>query len=268
MELISSMLPTEKLRRAYHRRYCDRSLGWDLKFLNLPPILVAKVTECADIPQQHPHPRLPLYHCHLAGKPVAEYTTRQGRHSQRNGSLEPNTLVPRSWSEVGSITKNGRKCGPPFTNDPPSQNTVLYDGGSLDTIRYTFFECPELTPVWQWAERCIVTITGLQNSQVLSARNLILGDLSESSRTAKHVAQIIFDSELWQIHRDRIAFHFENTRASSETIINRVKLDIEEAIGAELIRAREKRQIEQFLSRRCKLGVIKEGANRAVLELD
>ncbi|KAL1920426.1 uncharacterized protein VTP21DRAFT_803 [Calcarisporiella thermophila] len=106
MERRFSMLPTEKLRRACHRRYCDRSLGWDLRFLNLPPILVAKVTECTDIPQQHPHP---LYHCHLPGRPVAEYTTRQGRHSQRNGSLEPNTLVPRSWPEVGSTPKDWEK---------------------------------------------------------------------------------------------------------------------------------------------------------------
>ncbi|KAL1914453.1 uncharacterized protein VTP21DRAFT_8905 [Calcarisporiella thermophila] len=59
---------------------------------------------------------------------------------------------------------------------------------SRDTIRHTFFECPELTPVWQWAERCIVTITGPQNTPVLNARNLILGDLTESSRTARHVA--------------------------------------------------------------------------------
>ncbi|KAL1914883.1 uncharacterized protein VTP21DRAFT_7799 [Calcarisporiella thermophila] len=117
---------------------------------------------------------------------------------------------------------------------------------SRDIIRHTFCKCPELTPVWQWAERGIVTITGLQNSQVLSARNLILGDLSESSQTAKHVDQIIFDSELWKIHRDRIAFHFENTRASSETIINWAKLDIEEAIGTELIRAQKSDKSNSF----------------------
>ncbi|KAL1916203.1 uncharacterized protein VTP21DRAFT_5820 [Calcarisporiella thermophila] len=51
-----SALPTEKLRNACHRRYCSRSLGWELRYLNLPPSLVAKVTECTDIPQQHPHP--------------------------------------------------------------------------------------------------------------------------------------------------------------------------------------------------------------------
>ncbi|KAL1915774.1 uncharacterized protein VTP21DRAFT_6533 [Calcarisporiella thermophila] len=54
-------------------------------------------------------PRLPLYHCHLAGRPVAEYSTRQDRHSQRNSSLEPNTLVPRSWPEVGSTPKDWEK---------------------------------------------------------------------------------------------------------------------------------------------------------------
>ncbi|KAL1919964.1 uncharacterized protein VTP21DRAFT_1896 [Calcarisporiella thermophila] len=53
-----------------------------------------------------------------------------------------------------------------------------------------------------WAERCINTITGPQDSQVLSARSLMIGDLSESSRTARHVVQIVFDSVLWQIHRD------------------------------------------------------------------
>ncbi|KAL1921023.1 uncharacterized protein VTP21DRAFT_11658 [Calcarisporiella thermophila] len=46
-------------------------------------------------------------------------------------------------------------------------------------------------------------------------------------------------------------------RVSSGTIVNRAKLDIEEVIGAELIRARKKQQIEQFRSRWCKLGVIK-----------
>ncbi|KAL1915796.1 uncharacterized protein VTP21DRAFT_6555 [Calcarisporiella thermophila] len=106
------------------------------------------------------------------------------------------------------------------------------------------------------------------NTQVLNPRNLVLGDLPEAPRTVRHAAQIVFDSVLWQIHRDRIAFHFENTRASSETIINRANLDIEEAIGAELTRARKKRRIEQLRSRWCKMSAVKEGANRAALELD
>ncbi|KAL1914947.1 uncharacterized protein VTP21DRAFT_7863 [Calcarisporiella thermophila] len=104
---------------------------------------------------------------------------------------------------------------------------------SRNTIRHTSFECPEFTSVWQWTKRCITTITGPQNFQVMSARNLILGDLSESSRTAKHVAQITFDSVLWKIHRDRIAFRFKSTPASSETIVSRAKMDIEEAVGIE-----------------------------------
>ncbi|KAL1916322.1 uncharacterized protein VTP21DRAFT_5939 [Calcarisporiella thermophila] len=107
----------------------------------------------------------------------------------------------------------------------------------------------------------------MSRTHVLNPRNLVLGDLPEAPRIVRHAAQIVFDSVLWQIHRDRIAFHFENTRASSETIINRAKLDIEEAIGAELTRARIKRQIEQFRSRWCKMGAVK-GANRVALELD
>ncbi|KAL1921097.1 uncharacterized protein VTP21DRAFT_11732 [Calcarisporiella thermophila] len=148
MEHRSSMLPTEKLRRAWHRRYCDRSLGWDLRFLNLPPVS----------------------HSIIATWP-----------NRIHWFLDPG---PR----LDQHPETGEKSGPPFANDPPSQNTVRYASGSFvpavtlrGTIRHIFFECPELTPVWQWAERCIVTITGILDSQVLSARNLILGNLSESS---------------------------------------------------------------------------------------
>ncbi|KAL1921430.1 uncharacterized protein VTP21DRAFT_11146 [Calcarisporiella thermophila] len=61
---------------------------------------------------------------------------------------------------------------------------------------------------------------------------------TRSPEDIKHAAQIVFDSVLWQIHRDRIAYHFECTRASPETIILRAKMDIEEAMGGELIKAR------------------------------
>ncbi|KAL1922124.1 uncharacterized protein VTP21DRAFT_10766 [Calcarisporiella thermophila] len=291
MERRYSALPIERLRNACHRRYCSRSLGWELRYLNLPPSLVAKVTECTDIPQQHPHPRFPLYHCHLAGRPVVEYSTRQGRHFRRNGSLEPNILVPQSWPEAGSTPEDWKKIWTSVHKRPtlPKHRALRWRilvervitnstfpghdpkctrcNASRDTIRHTFFECPELTPVWQWAERCIVTITGPQNTPVLTTRNLILGDLTESTRTARHVARITFDSVLWQIHRDRIAFHFESTRASPEIIISRAKLDIEEVIGAELIRARKNRQIEQFRRRWCKLGAVREGAIGAALIL-
>ncbi|KAL1921557.1 uncharacterized protein VTP21DRAFT_11273 [Calcarisporiella thermophila] len=233
----------------------------------------------------------PLYHCHLAGRPVVEYSTRQGRHFRRNGSLEPNILVPQSWPEAGSTPEDWKKIWTSVHKRPtlPKHRALRWRilvervitnstfpghgpkctrcNASRDTIRHTFFECPELTPVWQWAERCIVTITGPQNTPVLTARNLILGDLTESSRTARHEARITFDSVLWQIHRDRIAFHFESTRASPEIIINRAKLDIEEVIGAELIRARKNRQIEQFRRRWCKLGAVREGAIGAALIL-
>ncbi|KAL1916860.1 uncharacterized protein VTP21DRAFT_5564 [Calcarisporiella thermophila] len=207
----------------------------------LTPSLVAKVTECTDIPQQHPHPRFPLYHCHLAGRPVVEYSTRQGRHFRRNGSLEPNILVPQSWPEAGSTHEDWKKIWTSVRKRPtlPKHRALRWRILVERVITNSTFpgHDPKCT-------RC------LQNSQELSARNLIVGDLYESSRTAKHVAQIIFDSVLWQIHRDRIAFHFESTRASPETI-NRAKLDIEEAIGAELIRARKKQQIEQFRNRWC-----------------
>ncbi|KAL1914132.1 uncharacterized protein VTP21DRAFT_11357 [Calcarisporiella thermophila] len=260
MERRYSALPTEKLRNVCHRRYCSRSLGWELRYLNLPPSLVAK-------------------------------STRQGRHFRRNGSLEPNILVPQSWPEAGSTPEDWKKIWTSvhkrltlpkhralrwripvervITNStfPGHDPKCTRCNASRDTIRHTFFECLELTPVWQWAERCIVTITGPQNTPVLTARNFILGDLTESSRTARHVARITFDSVLWQIHRDRIAFHFESTRASPEIIINRAKLDIEEVIGAELIRARKNRQIEQFRRRWCKLGAVREGAIGAVLIL-
>ncbi|KAL1920556.1 uncharacterized protein VTP21DRAFT_933 [Calcarisporiella thermophila] len=83
-------------------------------------------------------------------------------------------------------------------------------------------------------------IAGPLNTQVLNPRNLVLGDLPEAPRTVRNAAQIVFDSVLWQIHRDRIAYHFECTRASPETILVRAKMDIEEAIGAELIKARKK----------------------------
>ncbi|KAL1921632.1 uncharacterized protein VTP21DRAFT_10274 [Calcarisporiella thermophila] len=202
-----------------------------------------------------------------------EYSTRQGRHFRRNGSLEPNILVPQSWPEAGSTPEDWKKIWTSVHKRPtlPKHRALRWRilvervttnstfpghdpkctrcNASRDTIRHTFFECPELTPVWQWAERCIVTITGPRNTPVLTARNLILGDLTESSRTARHVARITFDSVLWQIHRDRIAFHFESTRASPEIIINQAKLDIEEVIGAELIRVRKTRQIEQFRRR-------------------
>ncbi|KAL1916164.1 uncharacterized protein VTP21DRAFT_6168 [Calcarisporiella thermophila] len=184
MERRYSVLPTEKLRNACHRRYCSCSLGWELRYLNLPPSLVAKVTECTDIPQQHPHPRFPLYHCHLAGRPVVEYSTRQGRHFRRNGSLELNILVPQSWPEAGSTPEDWKKIWTSVHKRPtlPKHRALRWRilvervitnstlpghdpkctrcNASRDTIRHTFFECPELTPVWQWAERCIVTITG------------------------------------------------------------------------------------------------------------
>ncbi|KAL1921619.1 uncharacterized protein VTP21DRAFT_11335 [Calcarisporiella thermophila] len=53
----------------------------------------------------------------------------------------------------------------------------------------------------------------------------------------------------------------------TETIINRARLNIEEALGAELIRVRKKQHIEQFRNRWCKLGAVKEGDTRAVLVL-
>ncbi|KAL1918536.1 uncharacterized protein VTP21DRAFT_3196 [Calcarisporiella thermophila] len=227
----------------------------------------------------------------LAGRPVVEYSTRQGRHFRRNGSLEPNILVPQSWPEAGSTPEDWKKIWTSVHKRPtlPKHRALRWRilvervitnstfpghdpkctrcNASRDTTRHTFFECPELTPVWQWAERCIVTITGPQNTPVLTARNLILGDFTESSRTARNVARITFDSVLWQIHRDRIAFYFESTRASPEIIINRAKLDIEEVIGAELIRARKNRQIEQFRRIWCKLGAVREGAIGAALIL-
>ncbi|KAL1914793.1 uncharacterized protein VTP21DRAFT_7885 [Calcarisporiella thermophila] len=137
-----------------------------------------------------------------------------------------------------------------------------------DTIRHTFFECPELTSVWHWTERCINTISGPLNTQVLSPRNLVLGDLPEAPRAVRHAAQIVFDSVLWQIHRDRIAYHFECTRASPETIILRAKMDIEEAIGGELIKARKRREIELFRRRWCGQGAVIESSDRARLKLE
>ncbi|KAL1920428.1 uncharacterized protein VTP21DRAFT_805 [Calcarisporiella thermophila] len=59
----------------------------------------------------------------------------------------------------------------------------------------------------------------------------------------------------------------DTTRASPEIINNRAKLDIEEVIGAELMRARKNRQIEQFRRRWCKLGAVREGAIGAALIL-
>ncbi|KAL1916821.1 uncharacterized protein VTP21DRAFT_5525 [Calcarisporiella thermophila] len=137
-----------------------------------------------------------------------------------------------------------------------------------DTIRHTFFKCPELTPVWHWAERCINTISGPLNTQVLNPRNLVLGDLPEAPRTVRHTAHIVFDSVLWQIHRDQIAYHFECIRASPETIIVRAKMDIEEAIGAELIKARKRREIELFRRMWSSQGAVIESSDRARLKLE
>ncbi|KAL1916608.1 uncharacterized protein VTP21DRAFT_5799 [Calcarisporiella thermophila] len=164
-----------------------------------------------------------------------------GRHFQRNGSPESKMLTPQPWPEVASTAKEWERLWTSIQKRPilPKHRTLRWRilvervitnstfpghdpkctrcNAPRNTIRHTFFESPELTPV-----------------------NLVLGNLPEAPRTVRHAAQIVFDSVLWQIHRDRIAFHFENTRASSETIINRAKLDIEEAIGAELTRARIK----------------------------
>ncbi|KAL1919874.1 uncharacterized protein VTP21DRAFT_1806 [Calcarisporiella thermophila] len=248
----------ERLKRACERRYNDFSLSWEHGYLILPPNLAEKITKSSAIPRQHPPPCFPLHLGHLAGAPVLEYSTRQVRHFQRNGSPEPETLTPQSWPEVASTAKEWEKVWTSIQKRPtlPKHRTLRWRilvervitnstipghdpkctrcNALRDTIRHTFFERPELTSVWHWAERGINTISGPLNTQVLNPRNLVLGDLPEAPRTVRHAAQIVFDSVLWQIHRDRITFHFENTRASSETIINRAKLDIEEAIGAEL----------------------------------
>ncbi|KAL1916204.1 uncharacterized protein VTP21DRAFT_5821 [Calcarisporiella thermophila] len=240
--------PTERLKRACKRRYNDFSLEWEHGYLILSPDLVEKITKCSVIPRQHPPPRFPLHLCHLAGAPVPEYSTRQGRHFQRNGSPEPETLTPQSWPEVASTAKEWEKVWTSIQKRPtlPKHRTLRWRiliervitnstfsghdpkctrcNAPRDTIRHTFFECPELT-------------------------NLVLGDLPEAPRTVRHAAQIIFDSVLWQIHRDRIAYHFECTRAPPETIIVRAKMDIEEAIGGELIKARKRREIELFRRR-------------------
>ncbi|KAL1914462.1 uncharacterized protein VTP21DRAFT_8845 [Calcarisporiella thermophila] len=168
-----------------------------------------------------------------------------------------------SWNEVASTAKEWEKVWTSILKRPtlPKHRTLRLQilvervitnstfpghdpkctrcNAPRDTIRHTFFECPELTSVWHWTERCINTISGPLNTQVLSPRNLVLGDLPEAPRTVRHAAQIVFDSVLWQIHRDRIAYHFECIRASPETIILRAKMDIEEAIGAELKKTRD-----------------------------
>ncbi|KAL1916163.1 uncharacterized protein VTP21DRAFT_6167 [Calcarisporiella thermophila] len=270
MERRYSAQLTERLKRACERRYNDFSLEWEHGYLILPPNLVEKITKCSAIPRQHPPPRFPLHHCHLAGAPVPEYSTRQGRHFQRNGSPEPETLTPQSWPEVTSTAKEWEKVWTSIQKRPtlPKHRTlrwrilverVITDStfpghnpkctrcnAPRDTIRHTFFECPELTSVWHWTERCINTISGPLNTQVLSPRNLVLGDLPEAPRTVRHAAQIIFDSVLWQIHQDRISYHFECIRASPETIILRAKMDIEEAIGGELIKEDSKIQLLHY----------------------
>ncbi|KAL1914330.1 uncharacterized protein VTP21DRAFT_8969 [Calcarisporiella thermophila] len=80
------------------------------------------------------------------------------------------------------------------------------------------------------------TQSGTPSSNVPNSLQCGIGR-KEAPRTVRHAAQIVFDSVLWQIHRDRIAYHFESIRASPETIIFRAKMDIEEAIGAELIKS-------------------------------
>ncbi|KAL1914137.1 uncharacterized protein VTP21DRAFT_11353 [Calcarisporiella thermophila] len=101
-----------------------------------------------------------------------------------------------------------------------------------------------------------------------SRQNLVLGDLPEAPRIVRHAAQIVFDSIIWQIHRDRIAYHFECTRAPPETIIVCAKMDIEEAIGGELIKARKRREIELFRRRWCSRGAVIESSDRARLKLE
>ncbi|KAL1923270.1 uncharacterized protein VTP21DRAFT_8250 [Calcarisporiella thermophila] len=89
---------------------------------------------------------------------------------------------------------------------------------------------------------------------------------TRSPEDIRHAAQIVFDSVLWQIHRDRIAYHFECTRAPPETIILRAKMDIEKAIGGELIKARKRREMELFRRRWCSHGAVIESSDRAKLK--
>ncbi|KAL1914128.1 uncharacterized protein VTP21DRAFT_11743 [Calcarisporiella thermophila] len=213
----------------YNRKWSVDILQWEHGYLILPPNLLEKITKCSAIPRQHPPPRFPLHFCHLA-----EVASTAKEWEKVWTSIQKRPTLPKHRTLRWQILVERVITNSTFPGHDPKCTRC---NAPRDTIRHTFFECPELTPVWHWAERCINTISGPLNTQVLNPRDLVLGDLPEAPRTVRHTAQIVFDSVLWQIHRDRIAFHFENTRASSETIINRAKLDIEEAIEAELTRA-------------------------------
>ncbi|KAL1923275.1 uncharacterized protein VTP21DRAFT_8255 [Calcarisporiella thermophila] len=117
------------------------------------------------------------------------------------------SILDRDWIYTKGLGEGLDLC--PQTTHPPKPHALRWRILVEKVIANSTF--PDHDPkLWQWVERCNFTSTGPQNPQVLAARNLILGDLSEFSRTARHVAQITFDSVLWQIHRDRMGKELAN----------------------------------------------------------